>query len=132
MLGLLIVAACGAEAETASPDEAGPGEVTDAGEEGAFGAADDCGRLVEEAVASYGRVVRELGDAGRSRTRRIDAALEAFGGTGPDLAVRYEALDCGDGFDAGVCAGIAALEPGGRAARDFLENAASSCDATTE
>lgn len=127
LTGLLLLTACGEDAETASPDDAGPGEVTDAGEEGAFGEADSCDRLVEEAVASYGRVVAELGDADRSQSRRIDAALDSFGGAGPDLAVRYDALDCGDEFDAEVCVALAALEPGGPAARDFLDDARQGC-----
>jgi hypothetical protein len=124
----LVGAACGEDAEPAPVDRAEPGDVTDAGAEGAFGQVDDCGRLAEEAVAAYGRVVAELGDAQRTDTERIDAALDSFGGLGPDLNVRAEALDCDDdAVQAQVCAAVVTLEPGGPAAQDVVDRVRSGC-----
>lgn len=51
----LVGGACGEDSDTTPIDEAGPGDVTDAGAEGAFGEADDCSELVGQAVAAYER-----------------------------------------------------------------------------
>jgi hypothetical protein len=100
---------------------------TTAGAAGAFGGADDCSQLVEETIAARTRVLDELGDAGRDDTERIDAALTAFGGDGPDLAVRYEGLGCDQAFDDAVCAAAEGLEGAGPAARDLVATWAESC-----
>ena len=124
----LALAACGSDSNTTPIDEAGPGNVTDAGAEGAFGEADDCSELVDEAMAAYERVVEELGDADRSEVDRIDAAMESFGGSGPDLQVRYDALDCGQGdFDEEVCGAAQGLEPAGPVAEDFVAGVLETC-----
>ena len=127
----LLGSACGDEGSEPTPiDRAEPGDVTDAGVEGAFGEIDECDLLVDEAVASYQRVVDELGDAGRNDVDRIDAALESFGGLGPDLKVRAEGLDCdAEDFDAAVCTAAAELDAAGRAAEDFVGRIVAGCDA---
>lgn len=122
-------AACGEDREVVPIDEAGPGDVTDAGVEGAFGEADDCSELVDQALDSYQRVVGGLGDADRSEVDRIDAAMESFGGVGPDLQVRYDALDCGqEDFDRAVCAAVGDLDPTGPAAEDFVGAIVTTCE----
>jgi len=126
----LVGGACGEDSDTTPIDEAGPGDVTDAGAEGAFGEADDCSELVGQAVAAYERVVEGLGDADRSDIDRIDAAMESFGGIGPDLQVRYDALDCqASDFEVEVCAAVADLAADGPAAQDFIDTVAASCEA---
>jgi hypothetical protein len=127
----MLLGACGSADDGTTPiDRAGPGDVTDAGVEGAFGSAEDCEELIDEAADAFARVVTELGDAGRNQVNRIDAALESFGGVGPDLQVRFDGLDCGeDEFQAAVCAAIGGLTAGGPAAEDFLDVAAGGCDA---
>jgi hypothetical protein len=99
------------------------------GANGAFGGADDCGELVDEAVAAYERVLTQLGDARRTDTERVDAALQSFGGEGPDLAVRYDGLGCGGDFDRAVCTATADLRAGGPAARDVLTTLQEGCRA---
>lgn len=125
----LVLTGCGDDGNATTPiDRAGPGDVTDAGAEGAFGDAGDCEALVDEAIDAYRRVVDELGDAGRNQVNRIDAALESFGGVGPDLAVRFDGLDCGEGdFQAEVCAAAADLTAQGPAAEDFLAGLQAGC-----
>lgn len=98
-----------------------------AGADGAFGGADDCTQLAEQAVAARARVLDELGDAGRADSERIDAALEAFGGEGTDLAVRYEGLGCDRSFDEAVCAASASLEAAGPAGQDLVRTWRQSC-----
>lgn len=100
---------------------------TAAGAQGAFGGADDCAQLVDETIAARARVLDELGGAGRNDTERIDAALTAFGGDGPDLAVRYEGLGCDEAFDDAVCAAAEGLEGTGPAARDLVATWTESC-----
>lgn len=118
VLALVGLTACGGDAEP---------EIT-AGANGAFGGADDCAQLVEATIAARARVLEQLGDADRDDTERIDTALTAFGGEGPDLAVRYEGLGCDETFDAAVCAAAAdGLEPAGPAARDLVATWAESC-----
>jgi hypothetical protein len=128
----MLVGACGGTDDGTTPiDRAEPGDVTDAGVEGAFGSADDCDALIDEAADAFARVVTELGDAGRNQVNRIDAALESFGGVGPDLKVRFDGLDCGeDEFQAAVCAAIGGLTAEGPAAQDFLDATAGGCDGT--
>ena len=122
-------AACGEDSDTTPIDEAGPGDVTDAGAEGAFGEADDCSELVGQAVVAYERVVEGLGDADRSDIDRIDAAMESFGGIGPDLQVRYDALDCGQvDFDQQICAAARDLDPAGPVAEDFVAAILETCE----
>jgi hypothetical protein len=125
----LVLAGCGDDGASTTPiDRAGPGDVTDAGVEGAFGDAGDCDALVDEAVDAYRRVLDELGDAGRNQVNRIDAALESFGGVGPDLAVRFEGLDCGEAdFQTAVCSATADLTAGGPAGEDFLAGLRAGC-----
>lgn len=127
----LLGASCGEDAQTPKPiDEAEPGDVTDAGIEGAFGEVDHCAELGEEAAASYARVVEQLGDAGRDDVDRIDVALESFGGIGPDLQVRADGLDCTpEDLDGAVCRAVSDLEPGGVAAEDFLAGVLGRCSA---
>ena len=129
-LALTVVgAACGEDGEPAPIDRAGPGEVTDAGVEGAVGEADDCSQLVDQAVTSYRRVVEELGDADRTEVDRIDAAMESFGGVGPEREVRYDALDCGhEDFDDAVCAAAGDLEAAGPVAEDFVDDILTTCE----
>ena len=115
---VLVIAACGAEAEPAEQ----------AGAEGAFGGADDCSQLVDETIEARARVLDQLGDAGRDDAERIDEALMAFGGEGPDLAVRYEGLGCDESFEAAVCAAADGLEPAGPAARDLVATWSGSCE----
>jgi hypothetical protein len=132
-LGLVVAltvasAACGGDRETTPADRAEPGDVTDAGAEGAFGEFDDCAELADEAAAAYERVVDELGDADRTDVETIDAALDSFGGLGPDLSVRADALDCTtEDMQVKVCAAVGALEGGGPAAQDFIDRALTGC-----
>lgn len=122
-------AACGGDSEPTRADRAEPGDVTDAGTEGAFGEIDECADLGDEAVAAYERVVTELGDADRTDVEAIDAALDSFGGLGPDLAVRAEALDCTtEDVQVKVCSAVGALQAGGPAAQDFIDQALTGCD----
>lgn len=125
----LLGSACGGDAEVTPIDEAEAGDVTDAGAEGAFGEVDDCEQLVDEAVAAYQRVIVELGDAPRTDVDRIDAATESFGGLGPDLSVRAEALNChADDVEARVCQVADRLEAAGPAAQDLIEGILSGCE----
>ncbi len=112
----LVLAGCGGDAD---PD------VT-AGSDGAFGQADDCTQLADQAVAARARVLRRLGDAGRRDVEAIDAAMETFGGS-TDLATRYEGLDCDTSFDEAVCAASADLAPAGPAAEDLVATWAAAC-----
>ena len=73
----------------------------------------DCEQLVDQTVEARARVLEQLGDARRTDTERIDEALSAFGGDGPDLAVRYEGLGCDQSFDDAVCAAMPDLAPAG-------------------
>jgi hypothetical protein len=114
---LILVAACGDDAE---PDSR-------PGSDGAFGGADDCSQLIDETVAARARVLDQLGDARRTDTERIDEALSAFGGDGPDLAVRYEGLGCDQSFEVAVCAAAEGLEAAGPAARDLVATWSASC-----
>ncbi len=98
------------------------------GAEGAFGEADDCTELVDEAVRAYRQVLERLGDARRTDTERIDEALIAFG-DGPDLAVRYDGLGCGADFATAVCEATDRLEAGGPAGRDVLQTLTAGCRA---
>ena len=72
------------------------------GADGAFGGADSCSELVAQAGEAYRTVLDQLGDARRTDTERIDQALSTFG-EGPDLAVRYDGLECDSSFDDAVC-----------------------------
>lgn len=117
VLLLTLAGACG---EDARPDNR-------PGADGAFGGADDCGQLVEQTVDARARVLETLGDAGRRDTERIDEALDAFGGQGPDLAVRYEGLGCDQAFDDAVCAATGSLRPDGPAGRDLVATWSQSC-----
>jgi hypothetical protein len=130
LVGALLVlgAACGPDREPTTSDRAGPGEVTDAGAEGAFGDVDECSELAAEAVTSYERVVEELGDAERTDVERIDGAMESFGGLGPDLEVRLDALDCDEAaFEVEVCSALDGLRATGPAGRDLLERILAGC-----
>lgn len=114
---LTLVTACGGDP---APDDR-------AGASGAFGGADDCEQLVAQTVEARRRVLVDLGDARRSDTERIDEALTAFGGDGPDLAVRYEGLGCDQSFAEAVCAAADELRPAGPAGRDLVATWAQSC-----
>ena len=93
---------------------------------GAFGGADDCSQLVDQTLQARSQVLEELGDARRTDTERIDAALISFG-EGPDLARRYEGLGCGQDFDTAVCAGATDLAADGPAARDLVATWTAAC-----
>lgn len=112
-----VLAGCG---EDARPDNR-------PGAQGAFGGADDCGQLVEQTVEARARVLETLGDAGRGDTERIDEALTSFGGEGPDLAVRYEGLECDQSFDEAVCDATGSLRAAGPAGRDLVATWSASC-----
>jgi len=116
LAGLVVLSGCGKDAD---PDDR-PGSA------GVFGGADDCTELVQQAVAAYRTVLADLGDARRTDTERIDRALAAFG-EGPDLAVRYDGLECDASFDAAVCEAAAGLEAEGPAGRDLLGTLRSGC-----
>jgi len=94
---------------------------------GAFDGADDCTQLVDQTIEARARVLDQLGDARRTDTERIDTALTSFGGDGPDLALRYEDLGCGEDFDAAVCAAAADLHGDGPAGRDLVATWMASC-----
>ena len=94
---------------------------------GAFDSAGDCTQLVDQTLAARARVLDQLGDARRTDTERIDAALTSVGGDGPDLALRYEDLGCGADFDAAICEAAAELEGDGPAARDLITTWTDSC-----
>ncbi len=113
----LLLTGCGKD-EPAEESAAAPG---------AFGGADDCEQLVDQTVEARARVLEELGDARRTDTERIDEALTSFGGDGPDLAVRYDALGCDEAFDEAVCAAMTGLEPDGPASRDLVATWTASC-----
>ena len=98
-----------------------------AGAAGAFGGADDCEQLVDQTLEARARVLEALGDARRTDTERIDEALTAFGGDGPDLAVRYEGLGCDQSFDDAVCAAMSDLQAEGPASRDLVATWTQSC-----
>jgi len=126
----LLAVSCTGDQDLTDPESATIEDPADAGLEGAFGQAGDCADLVDQAVDSYRRVVDRLGRAGRNQIDRIDAAMDSFGGVGPDLAVRYEALECDRGsFDDAVCGATADLVAGGPAAKDFLAPLRSGCRA---
>jgi hypothetical protein len=112
-----LLAACGGDDR---PDDR-------AGADGAFGGADDCTELAEQAVAARARVLAEIGDARRDDVERIDAALESFGGEGTDLAVRYQGLGCDRAFEEAVCAASASLEAAGPAGQDLVRTWRRSC-----
>jgi hypothetical protein len=114
---LLVVPACGGDD---GGDDAGPGPA------GAFGGADDCSQLVDQTLEARSHVLSELGDARRTDTERIDAALTSFG-EGPDLAQRYQGLDCGDDFDTAVCSAAGDLRATGPAGRDLVATWAQAC-----
>jgi len=116
---LLLLTACSGD-DGGADDGAG-----DAG--GAFDGAADCTQLVDQTVAARARVLEQLGDARRTDTERIDAALTSFGGDGPDLALRYEDLGCGADFDAAMCAAATDLQGDGPAARDLVATWTASC-----
>ncbi len=117
-LGLLLVTpACGGDDR---PDDG-------AGRDGAFGRADDCRQLAEQAVSARERVLAQLGDARRTDTERVDAALESFGGAGTDLDVRYEGLGCDGSFEEAVCRASADLTAAGPAGRDLLVTWTGAC-----
>jgi hypothetical protein len=115
---LLLASAC-------SGDDGGTDGSAGAG--GAFGGSDDCTQLVDQTLAARARVLEQLGDARRSDTERIDVALTSFGGDGPDLAVRYEGLGCGQDFDDAVCASAGDLRGAGPAGRDLVTTWTASC-----
>ena len=117
-LGLvLVVTGCGGDDR---PDNG-------AGRDGAFGQADDCRQLAEQAVSAREQVLTRLGDARRTDTERVDAALESFGGGGTDLDVRYEGLGCDGSFEDAVCRASADLTAAGPAGRDLLATWTSAC-----
>ena len=113
---LLLVPACGGDD--------GADEV--AGAAGAFGEADDCSELVDQTLEARAAVLGELGDARRTDTERIDAALISFG-EGPDLARRYEGLECGQDFDTAVCDALGSLQAAGPAGRDLVATWTEAC-----
>jgi hypothetical protein len=115
---LLLASACGG-------DDGGGDE--SAAAVGAFDGAGDCAQLVDQTIEARARVLSELGDARRTDTERIDAALTSFGGDGPDLALRYEDLGCGSDFDDAVCAAAADLQGEGPAGRDLVATWTDSC-----
>ena len=115
-LALLLTVGCGDD-----------GPADEAAAPGAFGGADDCAQLVQQTLEARARVLEQLGDARRTDTERIDAALTAFGGDGPDLAVRYEGLGCDATFDEAVCGAMADLTPTGPAGRDLVATWTQSC-----
>jgi hypothetical protein len=114
---LLVVPACGG-------DDAD--EDARAGAAGAFGEADDCSQLVDQTLEARTQVLEELGDARRTDTERIDAALSSFG-QGPDLAQRYEGLGCGEDFDTAVCNATGELQGAGPAGRDLVTTWTDAC-----
>lgn len=113
---LLVVPAC--SGDDGADEAAGPA--------GAFGGADDCSQLVDQTLEARGLVLEELGDARRTDTERIDAALTSFG-EGPDLARRYESLGCGQDFDTAVCDATSALRGAGPAGRDLVATWTQAC-----
>jgi hypothetical protein len=112
---LLVVPACGGDDGDETPANAG-----------AFGEADDCTQLVDQTLEARSEVLQELGDARRTDTERIDAALISFG-EGPDLAQRYEGLGCGQDFDTAVCAALGDLHGAGPAGRDLVATWTDAC-----
>lgn len=114
---LLLPVACGDD---------GGGEEAVAGAAGAFGEADDCAQLVDQTLAARAEVLEQLGDARRTDTERIDAALSTFG-QGPDLSQRYQGLGCGEDFDTAVCAAAGDLRGQGPAGRDLVVTWTAAC-----